>query len=138
MSGEVRNRPEGSDESRMSRRSDRRERWACRGMSEARETKEGRGMDLTAWPSPLFSLGSSLPCPLRSIDSRVTEERGEEQTRKREEVSDGGTGWVSDQVTRKDGCGTKGRNRKGMVWERSDPSPSLTIPSSPSLPSLGP
>ena len=63
-------------------------------------------MDLTAWPSPLFSLGSSLPCPLRSIDSRVTEERGEEQTRKREEVSDGGTGWVSDQVTRKDGCGT--------------------------------
>ena len=82
-------------------------------------------MDLTAWPSPLFSLGSSLPCPLRSIDSRVTEERGEEQTRKREEVSDGGTGWVSDQVTRKDGCGTKGRNRKGMVWERSDPSPEI-------------
>ena len=103
-------------------------------MSEARETRGRERMDLTAWPSPLFSLGSSLPCPLRSIDSRVTEERGEEQTRKREEVSDGGTGWVSDQVTRKDGCGTKGRNRKGMVWERSDPSPSLTIPSShPSL-----
>ena len=91
-------------------------------------------MDLTAWPSPLFSLGSSLPCPLRSIDSRVTEERGEEQTRKREEVSDGGTGWVSDQVTRKDGCGTQ--ERDGVGEKRSITFPHYSFVSS--LPSLGP